>query len=481
MEYEAVIGLEVHAQLLTDSKLFCSCSTEFGAPPNENTCPICVGMPGVLPVLNRKAVEYAIKTALAMNCTIAPHSKFARKNYFYPDLPKGYQISQYELPLSLDGHVEIEVDERRRRIGIIRIHMEEDAGKLVHGEDLGQSAYSYVDMNRCGVPLIEIVSAPDLRTPEEAKEYMMRLRTILQYLEVCDGNMEQGSLRCDANVSIRPIGSSTLGTKAEIKNMNSFRHVQRALEYEIQRQTRLLEEGGKVVQETRLWNESQGITLSMRGKEEAHDYRYFPEPDLVPCLVGQEWIEGVRATLPELPDARRQRFIEQYGIPAYDSGVLTAAKALANYFEESVRLYPKPKTVSNWVMVELLRELKGDEVEIEHCPITPEKLAELLNRIDQGVISGKIAKAVFEQMYRSGKRASEIIQEKGMTQISDLDELSTAIDQVLAAHAEHVSAYLQGKDKLFGYLVGQIMKATRGRANPELVNRLLREKLDLCK
>lgn len=477
MEYEAVIGLEVHAQLLTDSKLFCSCSTEFGAPPNENTCPICVGMPGVLPVLNRKAVEYAIKTALAMNCTIAADSKFARKNYFYPDLPKGYQISQYELPLSSNGSVEIEVEGRRRRIGIVRIHMEEDAGKLIHGEDLGQSEYSYVDMNRCGVPLIEIVSAPDLRTPEEAKEYMMRLRTVLQYLEVCDGNMEEGSLRCDANVSIRPAGSSPLGTKAEIKNMNSFRHVQRALEYEIQRQTRLLEEGEKVLQETRLWDANQGITLAMRGKEEAHDYRYFPEPDLVPCGVAQEWIDAIHVTLPELPDARRQRFIEQYGIPPYDAGVLTAAKALANYFEESVRIYPKPKTVSNWVMVELLRELKGEAVEIEQCPLHPEKLAELLNLIDQGVISGKIAKAVFEEMYRSGKRAPEIIQEKGMTQISDQDELSTAIDQVLAANAENVSAYLQGKEKLFGYLVGQIMKATRGRANPELVNRLLREKL----
>ncbi|MBI2876060.1 MAG: Asp-tRNA(Asn)/Glu-tRNA(Gln) amidotransferase subunit GatB [Candidatus Tectomicrobia bacterium] len=471
------MGLEVHAQLLTHSKLFCSCSTEFGAPPNENTCPICVGMPGVLPVLNRKAVDYAIKTALAMNCTVAPDSQFARKNYFYPDLPKGYQISQYEQPLSSNGSVEIEVDGRRRQIGIIRIHIEEDAGKLVHGEDLGRSEYSYVDMNRCGVPLIEIVSAPDLRTPEEAKEYMTKLRAILQYLEVCDGNMEQGSLRCDANISIRPVGSSTLGTKTEIKNMNSFRHVQRALEYEIQRQTRLLEEGERIVQETRLWNADQGVTLSMRSKEEAHDYRYFPEPDLVPCVVVPERIKEIHATLPELPDARRQRFVEQYGIPAYDAGVLTATRPLANYFEETVRRYTKPKAVSNWVMVELLRELKGNELEIERCPITPERLAELLSLIDQGVISGKIAKAVFEEMYRSGKQASEIIQEKGMTQISDQDALSGTIDQVLAANAEHVSSYLQGKEKVFGYLVGQVMKATQGRANPELVNRLLREKL----
>ena len=477
MEYEAVIGLEVHAQLLTKSKIFCSCSTEFGVTPNGNTCPICLGMPGSLPVLNRIVVEYAIRTALALNCTIAPSSKFARKNYFYPDLPKGYQISQYELPLAFDGFLEIEMEGHKKRVGIVRIHMEEDAGKLIHGENLGQSEYSYVDFNRTGVPLIEIVGCPDLRTPEEAKEYLMQLRTILQYLEVCDGNMEEGSLRCDANISVRPAGVSSLGVKAEIKNMNSFRHVQHALEFEFQRQIQILEEGGEIEQETRLWNADQEVTISMRGKEEAHDYRYFPEPDLVPCVTTTDWIEEVFQAFPELPSVRKKRFIKQYEIPEYDADILITTKAMANYFEECVQLFPQPKTVSNWIMGELIRELKQDGLEIDCCPVNPEKLAGLLSLVEKGIISGKIAKSVFGEMYRSGKGAQEIVQEKGLTQITGENELAALAEKVLAENPKQVAAYRQGKEKLFGHFVGQAMKATQGRASPELLNRILREKL----
>lgn len=477
MEYEAVIGLEVHAQLLTQSKIFCSCSTEFGISPNENTCPICLGMPGVLPVLNRTVIEYALRTALAMNCTIAPVSKFARKNYFYPDLPKGYQISQYDLPLGSRGFLEIDLEGRRKRVGIIRIHMEEDAGKLIHGENLGRGECSYIDFNRTGVPLIEIVSDPDMSLPEEAKEYLMHLRTILQYLEVCDGNMEEGSLRCDANVSIRAAGSSSLGIKTEVKNLNSFRHVQRALEFEIQRQARILEEGGEVRHETLLWDAERGVTLSMRGKEEAHDYRYFPEPDLTPCVVTEDWIEELRKALPELPDARKRRFVEQYAIPEYDAGVLTITRPMANYFEECVRLFAQPKVVSNWIMGELMRELNRDDLEIEHCPVSPQRLAELLSLIEEGTISHKIAKSVFGEMVQSGRGAQEIVKEKGLTQITNETELAALAEKILAENPEQVVAYHQGKEKLFGHLVGQAMKASRGRANPENLHRILREKL----
>jgi len=434
-------------------------------------------MPGVLPVLNREVVSFAIKTALATHCSITPLCKFARKNYFYPDLPKGYQISQYELPLARNGYIEIETDGQRKKISIVRIHMEEDAGKLIHGENLGDPNSSYVDMNRCGVPLIEIVTGPDINSPSEAKDFLVKLKSILQYLEVCDGNMEEGSLRCDANISVRPKGTDRFGTKTEIKNMNSFKHVQRALEYEINRQIAILEEGGEVVQETRLWDAEQGVTLSMRGKEEVHDYRYFPEPDLVPVMIDEEWIESIRKDLPELADEKKARFIEEYQLPEYDAGILTTSKALANYFETCVRHFPQPKTVSNWIMGELLRKLNETNLEADQCPLKPEDLAELLSIIEKGTISAKMGKEVFEEMYQTGKRASQIVEEKGLRQISDEGELSPLIDQVLAQHTKEVEDYKSGKEKIFGFLVGQVMRATKGKANPQLVNKLLREKL----
>lgn len=478
MEYEIVIGLEVHAQLLTKSKIFCGCSTQFGAGVNENTCPVCLGMPGVLPVLNQEAVEFALKMAIATHCHIAPFSKFARKNYFYPDLPKGYQISQYELPLAKNGYIEIFTPAGAKKIGITRIHLEEDAGKSIHGENLDDPQSSYVDINRCGVPLIEIVSEPDLRSPEEAREYLETLKAILEYLEICDGNMEEGSLRCDANISIRPKGDQRLGTKTEVKNMNSFRNLQRALAYEAKRQAHLLEQGGVIVQETRLWDANQEVTLPMRTKEEAHDYRYFPEPDLVPVVVDTAWIQRIEAGLPELPGARRKRFVEEYSIPEYDASVLTTSKALANYYEECVTLFPQPKVVSNWIMGELLREIKREDISsLANCPVPPKHLAELLQMIEDGIISGKIAKTVFEEMYATGKRAERIVQEKGLQQIADTDHLRAIIDEVLAQNPAEVKAYREGKEKLFGYLVGQTMKATQGKANPQLVNQLLKEKL----
>jgi len=479
VNFEVVIGLEVHAQLLTRSKIFCRCSTVFGGKPNAQTCPICLGMPGVLPVLNRQVVELAMKTALATNCQIAPASQFARKNYFYPDLPKGYQISQYEQPLASDGFIEIEVGEgRKKKIGITRIHMEEDAGKLLHELEGVPTEYSYVDFNRTGVPLMEIVSDPDLTTPEEACAYLRNLRAIVQYLEVCDGNMEEGSFRCDANISLRPAGQRELGTKVELKNMNSFRHVQHALEYEVERQRTLLEEGEPIIQETRLWDTHQGVTASMRSKEEAHDYRYFPDPDLVPIVIDTAWIEDIHKTLPELPVERRDRFVRDYNIPAYDAEVLTSSKPLAAYFEECVKLYSKPKAASNWIMGELLRLLNESKKEIEACPITPSSLAKMLKMVDGGVISGKIAKKVFEEMYTSGKEPHEIVKEKGLEQVSDEGELSTVIDGILADHPQQAEEYRQGKEKIFGFFVGAVMKATRGKANPQMVNALLKKKLD---
>ena len=475
MEYEAVIGLEVHAQLLTRSKVFCGCSAAFGADPNTHTCPICTGMPGSLPVLNRKAVEFAVRMALATNCEVTPLSLFARKNYFYPDLPKGYQISQYELPLAVNGSVEIPAaDGEKKRVGITRIHMEEDAGKLFHDE---AKPFSYVDFNRTGVPLLEIVSEPDLRTPQEAADYLRLLRAILQYLEICDGNMEEGSLRCDANVSIRPMGTQTLGTRTEVKNMNSFRHVERALAYEIERQHKVLDEGGTVVQETRLWDPQKGITESMRGKEEAHDYRYFPDPDLVPLTVSPEWIEEIKKGLPELPLQRKDRFVREYQIPEYDAGVITSSKTLADYYEECVRIFPEPKQVSNWIMGDLLRLLKEDDREVEDCPVTPGQLAEMLGLIKDGTISGKIAKTVFEDMYKTGKGAAEIVKEEGLVQITDESALEKAVDEVLQNHPNEVDAYKGGRDKLFGFFVGQVMKATQGKANPKLVNEILKKRL----
>ncbi|RLA91707.1 MAG: Asp-tRNA(Asn)/Glu-tRNA(Gln) amidotransferase GatCAB subunit B [Deltaproteobacteria bacterium] len=477
MEYEPVIGLEVHAQLLTKTKIFCGCPTTFGAEPNKYTCPVCTGMPGALPVLNKQVVEFTIRMALATHCNIAPYSVFARKNYFYPDLPKGYQISQYELPIAEHGYVEIQLNGKKKRIGITRIHMEEDAGKLVHKGTIETTEASYVDFNRSSVPLIEIVSEPDIRSPKEAAEYLKELRTLLQYLEICDGNMEEGSLRCDANVSVRPKGSKKFGTRTEVKNLNSFRNVEHALDYEIKRQIEVIESGEEVVQETRLWDANNGKTLSMRGKEEAHDYRYFPDPDLVPLKIDKEWIEEVRKSLPELPDQKRERFVSQYGIPEYDAAILTATKALANYYEKTVAIFNEPKTVSNWIMSELLRELKRDDKDIEDILITPEKLAALLKLIKDGTISGKIAKEVFVQMYETGKEARKIVEERGLAQLSNEDELSNVIDEVLSSLPKEVEEYKKGKEKLFGFFIGQVMKRTKNRANPKLVNEILKKKL----
>jgi aspartyl-tRNA(Asn)/glutamyl-tRNA(Gln) amidotransferase subunit B len=474
MDYETVIGLEVHAQLLTDSKIFCGCSTAFGASPNSHTCPICLGMPGVLPVLNRKVVECTMKMALATNCRINREDSFARKNYFYPDLPKGYQISQYASPPAENGSVEIETNGEKKRIGITRIHMEEDAGKLVHDE---RNPWSYVDLNRAGVPLIEIVSEPDMRGPEEAAEYLRRLRDILVYLEICDGNMEEGSFRCDANVSLRPKGSTTFGTRTELKNMNSFRNVQRAIEYEVKRQQYILESGGEIIQETRLWDDAQGVTNPMRGKEEAHDYRYFPDPDLVPVIIEEEWIDKIRETLPELPVEKKDRFIRDYGIPPYDAAVLVTSRALADYYEDVVKLSGKQKIAANWVMGEVLRYLNEEKRDVKDCPVTPRSLAEMLNFMEDGTISGKIAKEVFEDMYKTGAPPRKIIDEKGLVQITDEGPVIKAIEEVIAASPTQLAQYREGKEKVFAYFVGQVMKITRGKANPQLVNELLKKML----
>ncbi len=474
MQYEAVIGLEVHAQLLTDTKIFCGCSTRFGAPPNTHVCPVCLGMPGVLPVLNRKVVEYTIRAALATGCTVAERSVWARKNYFYPDLPKNYQISQYELPIAEHGHLDIEVDGERKRIGITRIHMEEDAGKLVHDPS---GPVSYVDYNRTGVPLMEIVSEPDLRSPEEAAAYLRALRDILVYLEICDGNMEEGSFRCDANISLRPRGQKELGVKTELKNMNSFRNVARALEYEIRRQSAVLDEGGRIVQETRLWDAQEGKTVSMRGKEEAHDYRYFPDPDLLPLVVDADWVERVRADLPELPQAKRRRFVADYGLTDYDAGVLTASKPLAEYFEAVVAAGAGPKAASNWITSELMGALHAQGLEIGDSKVTPPALAELIKLVEDGTLSSKMAKAVFSEMFATGKPAADIVEEKGLKQVSDAGELEAMLQKIFEAHPNEVEQFKAGKEKLMGFFVGQVMKQTKGQANPKLVNQLVRKLL----
>ncbi len=474
MEFETVIGLEVHAQMLTDTKIFCNCSTKFGGAPNSHTCPVCLGMPGVLPVLNKKVVEYAMMMALATNCTINPSNSFARKNYFYPDLPKGYQISQYAYPLAEHGYVCVETNGTQKKIGITRIHMEEDAGKLIHDEN---NPFSYVDLNRTGVPLIEIVGEPDIRSPEEAAEYLKRLHEILVYLEICDGNMEEGSFRCDANVSIRPVGQKEFGTRTELKNMNSFRNVQRALEYEVKRQQYLVENGQPIIQETRLWDDAQGATNSMRSKEEAHDYRYFPDPDLVKVVVDEDWIAKIRESLPELPVEKRERFIREYQIPAYDAGVLTADKALALYYEDVVRLCGKPKQASNWVMGDVLRFLNEEKRDIRQCPISAGSLADMINLIEEGTISGKMAKEIIEDMYKTGKPPQDIIREKGLVQITDEGELTKTIAAIIDAHPGQLADYRGGREKLFGFFVGQVMKATQGKANPQLVNNLLKKML----
>ena len=477
IEYEVVIGLEVHAQLATVSKIFCGCSTEFGGEANSQVCPICLGLPGTLPVLNKKVVDYALMAGLALNCELSRHSKFDRKNYFYPDLPKAYQISQFDRPLCQNGYIEIDTAAGRKRIGISRIHMEEDAGKLNHEGSIDCSTGSLVDYNRTGVPLIEIVSEPDLRSPAEAREYLNQLKQILQYLGVSDCNMEEGSLRCDANVSLRPLGQKEFGTKTELKNMNSFKAVEKALHYEITRQRSLLEQGKKVVQETRTWDDNLAQTISMRGKEEAHDYRYFPEPDLLPLEVDLSWIEQIRGNLPELPREKEERFIDQYGLPEYDAGVLTASRALADFFEEGVRAYHDPKAISNWMMGEFLRLLKEAGITVEQAKITGQLLAELLQLIDEGTISSKLAKTVFAESFKTGKDPAAIVEEKGLKQISDQGQLEQLVSRVIAGHPAVVADIRNGKDQAIGFLVGQIMKETRGKANPGLVNKLIREKI----
>jgi aspartyl-tRNA(Asn)/glutamyl-tRNA(Gln) amidotransferase subunit B len=475
MEFEPVIGLEVHAQLNTQSKIFCACSTAFGAPPNTHVCPVCLGMPGVLPVLNKKVVEYAMKMALATNCAISGHSRFARKNYFYPDLPKGYQISQYELPIAQAGHVTITLaDGAQKKIGLTRIHMEEDAGKLIHDPDRGNSR---VDFNRTGVPLIEIVSEPDIRSPEEAGAYLRQLRSILRYLGISDGNMEEGSFRCDANVSVRPKGSDQLGTRTEVKNINSFKFVESALAHEIKRQIQVLTDGGTIVQETRLWDSAKNKTFSMRGKEEAHDYRYFPDPDLIPLVINEAWIDQVRKTLPELPDQRKERFIKEFNLPEYDADVLTASKEMADYFEDCARQVKNPKLASNWVMGTLLGMLNSQGKTIEESPVSSARMAELLTLIEQDVISGKIAKTVFDEMVTSGKNPKEIVEQKGLVQVTDESAIEAVVDSVLANSPAEVAGYKSGKTKLMGFFVGQVMKETKGKANPQVVNKLLKSKL----
>jgi len=477
MKYEPVIGLEIHAQLQTRTKIFCGCSTAFGAPPNSHVCPVCLGMPGALPVLNRATVDYAIKAALALGCDIQPLSVFARKNYFYPDLPKGYQISQYERPLALHGGLDITVDGRTKRVGLTRIHMEEDAGKSLHEGFPDSDRRTYIDYNRSGVPLIEIVSEPDMRSAAEAAEFFERLRDILVWLGVNDGNMEEGSLRCDANVSVRPAGQETFGTKAEVKNLNSFRYLQKALEYEIDRQIALLESGGRVVQETRLWDSSAGRTVSMRSKEEAHDYRYFPEPDLPPLVVDEARIAAVKRTMPELPEARRQRFIAAYGLPAYDAGVLTSSSGLADYFEQAAAASGNAKAASNWVMGELLRTMKERGAVVRDVPLRPEALAGLITLVDRGTISNAIAKEVFAKMYDTGRSAEDIVAVEGLAQNSDEGALLGIIRDVIARNAEAAAQYRAGQQKTFGFLVGQVMKGSGGKANPKLANELLKREL----
>jgi aspartyl-tRNA(Asn)/glutamyl-tRNA(Gln) amidotransferase subunit B len=475
--FEGVIGLEVHAHLLTRSKIFCGSSTEFGGEPNSHTCPVCMGLPGALPVLNKRVVDFAIRAGLATNCTINRKSIFARKNYYYPDLPKGYQISQYEDPICTDGYLDISANDGTKRIRIKRIHMEEDAGKLVHETTIETSTYSLVDFNRSSVPLLEIVSEPDLSSPAEAVAYLRMLRDVLIYLGVCDGNMEEGSFRCDANVSVRPKGDETLGTRAELKNLNSFRSIEKALEYEIERQADLIGKGGTVVQETRLFNVDDGNTYSMRGKEEAHDYRYFPEPDLVPLIIDEAWVEDVRKELPELPMQKMERFMNQYGLPRYDVEILTGDRDLAAYFEETVGLFPEAKTVSNWIMGELLRELKNKNASPAESPLRPAHLAELLALIRDDVISGKIGKEIFPEIYQRGVMPKILIEEKGLLQISDSVALKATIDSVVTRFPKEVEEYRGGKEKLLGFFVGQVMKETKGKANPKLLNQLLIERL----
>lgn len=478
MKYEVVIGLEVHTELRTATKIFCGCKTSFGAAPNTNVCPVCLGLPGVLPVLNKKVLEFAVRTGLALNCEISRFSKFDRKNYYYPDLPKNFQTSQYDLPICEHGHLDVEVDGKNYTIGITRAHMEEDAGKLVHhGTSITDSDYSLVDYNRTGTPLLEIVSEPDMRSAKEAVAYMEKLRAILQYCGISDCKMEEGSLRCDANVSVRPVGQKELGTKTEIKNINSFRGVERAIEYEAMRQAELLEDGGTVVQETRTWDEKEGVTKSMRKKEDANDYRYFPEPDLVPFTVSEEYIENIRKGLPELPDARKARYVSELGLPSYSAEYITNDKDRADYFEAMERSGADPREAANWLMGDFAKLLAQNNLEIKDAPVKPEDMAELLKLIAKGTISGKIAKKVFPDMWESGKSPDVIIKEKGLVQISDTGALEALADKVIAANPQSVADFKSGKKKAVGFLMGQIMRETKGKANPQAVNAILAKKL----
>ncbi|HYF84555.1 MAG TPA: Asp-tRNA(Asn)/Glu-tRNA(Gln) amidotransferase subunit GatB [Clostridia bacterium] len=476
MRYETVIGLEVHAELLTNTKIFCGCKNEFGGDANTHCCPVCLGLPGALPVLNGKVVEFAIKVGLATNCRVAEFSKMDRKNYFYPDLPKAFQISQYDLPLCSNGYIEIELKGETKKIRINRIHIEEDAGKLVHAENGGD--YSLVDYNRAGVPLIEIVSEPDVRTPEEGRLYLEKLKSILEYLEVSDCKMQEGSLRCDANISLRPVGETKLGIKAEIKNMNSIKALQMALEYEQNRQAGLLDKGERVMQETRRWDDDKNISISMRNKELAHDYRYFPEPDLTPLVVDMDLIEKIRATIPELPHEKEKRFIKEYGLPAYDAMVITASKALAEFYEECLAEYNNPKPVSNWVMGELLRLLNDKKLDIEHVKFPPAYLAELLKLVEDSTISGTAAKQVFEAMFESGKEPKVLVKEMGLEQINDKDAIFGIVRQIIEENPKSVKDYKEGKDRAMGFLVGQTMKASKGKGNPQIISKIIKDIID---
>ncbi len=474
MDYELVIGLEVHAELSTKSKIYCSCTTEFGGEENTHCCPICTGMPGVLPVLNKKVVEYAVKAGLATNCEIARFSKQDRKNYFYPDLPKAYQVSQYDLPLCKNGYIDIEVNGVQKRIGLTRIHIEEDAGKLIHDEwDRG----TLVDYKRCGVPLIEIVSEPDIRSAEEAKAYLEQLKAILEYIGVSDCKMQEGSLRADVNLSIRPVGQKEFGTRTEMKNLNSFKAIIRAIEGEFKRQKTELEYGGVIVQETRRWDDNKGVSVAMRSKEEAHDYRYFPEPDLVPIVLDDSYIEEIRASLPELPEARKKRYVEEFGLPEYDSAILTSSKYYADFFEEAVKMCDNAKAVSNWIMGDLMRILKEKEMEPSDIPFPAEYLAKLVKLIDAGKISGTIAKKVFDKMFQTQKDPEVIVKEEGLEVVNDEGALVGIVKKVLEANPQSVADYKGGKEKAFGFLVGQCMKESKGKGNPQIINKILKDEL----
>ncbi len=473
--YEAVIGLEVHAQLLTDTKIFCGCSTKFNSAPNSNTCPICLGHPGVLPVLNKKVIEFTALTGLATDCRINERSVFARKNYFYPDLPKGYQISQYEEPICEHGKITIETkDGSTREIGITRIHIEEDAGKSIHDQGFD----TLIDVNRCGIPLMEIVSEPDMHTAEEAYLYLTKLKQIVTYLGVCDGNMEEGSLRCDANISIRLKGETKLGTKTEVKNMNSFRNVERAIEFEIERQIDILEDGGRIVQQTLLWNADKNKIIPMRSKEEAHDYRYFPDPDLMPIVIDKKWREKIAASLPELPEERRNRFIEQYSLPNYDAEILTSSRELADYYEQVLEITNDFKSASNWVMTEVLKNINDRKIKIKEFSVSAANLGKLIKMINENIISGKIAKEIFPEMLRTNSDPNLIVKGKNLIQISNTSEIENVIDRILSANPKQIEDFLNGKDKVIGFFVGQIMKETKGKANPAIVNELLKSKLE---